>query len=1175
MARPLRTALLALGSLTCISAERSWAAGAYAVSSNSSDSAGTRDSSLDTLRGLLAQAREAQKGGDHAGARAWIASAIERALAEIGEREDEAALELLEAMGRFAHDSGDLRGAATARRRVLEARASTRPEDDADLQKARLRLASTVFSLGDLPGARVLQEKALESFAGTLPEDHPDLQWARTNFATTVKALGDLQGALALEKQVLEARSRTLPEDHLEVQAARGNLAATMYDLGDLRSAQALFEKVLESCSRTLPEDHPHLQRVRLNLANTTRKLGDLEGARALEEKALAIYSRTLPDDHPDLLWARANFAATLKALGDTHGARALQEKVLAVRSRNLPEDHPDLQRARRDLAGTLKDLGDLQGARAILERVLEVYSRNLPEDHPDLQGVRQLFASTIASLGDLQGARGLQESVLEVRSRTLAEDHPALQAARQNLAVTLKKLGELEGARGLFEKVLEVHSSNLPEDHPDLLRARGNLATTLDSLGDHQKAMALNEEVLEGFSRIRSGDHLDLLKARQNLAGTLHSLGDLEGARALYETVLESSARALPANHPQVSCHRHNLAGTLAAIPDLEGLAPLAGEFGRGLRALVEDAVLTGSSREAEERVANEAKHISLSLSYSGLLFAQGLGADSASEALTLVETARGAGLVAASLRNALRGDPKARASFDRAAAASAKLTRLAQAGTESDEFAAAARERDEAQRAISAMAASKKDLEIRADPRPELLGKRIAPGEAIVGYWRYTRRTWKQAGENEPADSSPVESLLAHVVRHDGSFTRVELGPIEPIERAVRAWRDAIGAGLERGVDAKVAQTDAARPRGEELRRLVFDPLEEALAGAERVVLALDDVLHLVPIEALPVDGNSEGTEARLSLFDRRRFETRSTLTELLNPIASRPDAETLVSLGGASFNSDPAETSAGDLAAVETTEPARTKAAAILHGGAWERGFAPLTYTGLEAREVAALHDEMFGPSATTFVLEKRRASRAALEELAPKARWLHVATHGWFASESIRSWKDAEPLDELPLLRPSAEEQVKGMSPMLLCGLALAGANLPENELGRVPGLITAEEIAALDLSRCELAVLSACDTNVGERRAGQGVASMQKALQMAGARSVITSLWKVPDEATRELMADFYRRIWVDKLPKAQALREAKRKIREAKDESGLPKYSTRDWAAWVLTGEPN
>jgi CHAT domain-containing protein len=335
-------------------------------------------------------------------------------------------------------------------------------------------------------------------------------------------------------------------------------------------------------------------------------------------------------------------------------------------------------------------------------------------------------------------------------------------------------------------------------------------------------------------------------------------------------------------------------------------------------------------------------------------------------------------------------------------------------------------------------------------------------------------------------------------------------------------------------------------------------------------------DDVLHLVPFDACPLAEGSVGGEPVLA-GDRFRVEVRATLRELLNPPPAPSSSHTLVALGGASFHHPPEGLDVGQLR--EQSEPAPAPDAGSRGGLArFERACEPLPFSAEEAHALAALHAEAFEGAATAVVLDKRRASRAAFESLAPGARWLHVATHGWTMPATTLSWGDGPPAgeDEFHAPRLDGAETLRGLSPMLLCGLALAGANLPADAAGRAPGLLTAEELAAVDPSGCELVVLSACETARGDvRRAGQGVASLQKAVQIASARSVVTSLWKVPDQAMKELMLDFYRRVWVERLPKAQALWEAKCRLRQAVDASGARRYGLRDSGAWVLSGEPD
>jgi CHAT domain-containing protein len=167
--------------------------------------------------------------------------------------------------------------------------------------------------------------------------------------------------------------------------------------------------------------------------------------------------------------------------------------------------------------------------------------------------------------------------------------------------------------------------------------------------------------------------------------------------------------------------------------------------------------------------------------------------------------------------------------------------------------------------------------------------------------------------------------------------------------------------------------------------------------------------------------------------------------------------------------------------------------------------------------------------------------RGATVGQLLQDLPHARWAHLATHGFFADPEFRTAVQTN--EELFRQGVSGERVgVAARNPLVLSGLVMAGANRPD--VGDDKGILTAEAIASLDLSRLELAVLSACQTGLGEVSGDEGVFGLQRAFHLAGARNVIASLWQVEDEATAALMGLFYRKLWLDKKPPLQALREA-------------------------------
>lgn len=142
-----------------------------------------------------------------------------------------------------------------------------------------------------------------------------------------------------------------------------------------------------------------------------------------------------------------------------------------------------------------------------------------------------------------------------------------------------------------------------------------------------------------------------------------------------------------------------------------------------------------------------------------------------------------------------------------------------------------------------------------------------------------------------------------------------------------------------------------------------------------------------------------------------------------------------------------------------------------------------------------------------------------------------------------------------------------------NPLRLSGLALAGANRrAQAKPDEDDGILTAEEVASLDLSGVEWAVLSACNTGGGEIRAGEGVFGPRRAFLVAGARTIIMSLWSVDDQATRQWMRALYEGRFQRKLSTADAVHQASLSVLRERRAKGLSTHRFY-WAAFVAAGD--
>jgi CHAT domain-containing protein len=331
--------------------------------------------------------------------------------------------------------------------------------------------------------------------------------------------------------------------------------------------------------------------------------------------------------------------------------------------------------------------------------------------------------------------------------------------------------------------------------------------------------------------------------------------------------------------------------------------------------------------------------------------------------------------------------------------------------------------------------------------------------------------------------------------------------------------------------------------------------------------VFVVPDGALHLVPFDALPRQEGGYLIEARTAIHQLTAEK------DLLVPQPVRAGGEGLLALGGAAFDR-----------LARAVGVSGAQAVAMRSAGGRPTcpdfqtiKFAPLPHTNAEVKEVGRLFrraEAARRSQVLATVLRGADASEAAFRALAPGKQILHLATHGFFLGEHCQPGEPASRgIGGLVSSSGDGPVAAEADSPLRLAGLALAGANQRAAAAStQDDGILTAEEVGLLNLGGVEWAVLSACDSGAGTVATGEGVVGLRRSFLIAGARTVIMSLWGVDDASTREWMAALYEGRLVHKLPTADAAREASLRMLRERRSKGLTTHPGT-WAAFVVAGD--
>ncbi|UCG60432.1 MAG: CHAT domain-containing protein [Candidatus Zixiibacteriota bacterium] len=981
-------------------------------------------------------------------------------------------------------------------------------------------------------------------------------------------------------------------QDAAELSRFRDVEGRIAYCLDDYRRAAKAYEAVLPVWEEQYGKVSDDVARLVTRLAHARAMDGNHAAAESLYVRALEIRRELYDPVHTEIAYSlRALAWLFYNKYNDYQTAESLYTQAAEIISQVEPLNKSDYSRYLWDVANCLHDQGKFSEALPIREKIVSIQTEIHQPGNDALAWALRNVGVVNRRLGRFDEAEKYLKEALSCMEAIYGPEHTSVASVLNDFALTYDVQCRFAEAEKLYRRSMEIDKKLFGDTSKQIAPALMNLGGLYWSLKDYDQAASSLEQAVEIFARTHGPRHYQVAISYLNLGLTYDSQERYREADSVLRLSIEIAEESMGLQHPALAHACDNLGNVYThqgryaeAEPVLEravsilehALGPEHPEVAKFCRDLGRMYVYAGKS---ERCLQTYRKFIDWSQRFLENVFPYSSEnqrlrwiqeyplLDHAILSLALWDKSEAACKLAlemvlkskAVVVEAVMSERQvAYCTYD--SALLEQLDRLSEVHTE---IASVAMAGGELADSLQILYQVKDSIEITLSRHCSEFGDALAarrfalddilsaiPDGSVL--WEFVKY------EPHDLDSSVIGQAklgtpryLAFLVRHNGEISASDLGDAHQIDSLITLTREIIyKAQGQIYSPAALASENRLNEVTSQLSAMLFEPLAASIGVSGDVFIAPDGMLNLLPFEILPMTDGSYAVE-------NYRIGYLSSGRDLLKYERElEADGEVLVmadanfdGIGDMTVRQDSSLT--GVSLASETYGPDMRSV-----GNCLNAGFSRLSHTRAEAESVSAT----LRAAGATRVGEyyDDNAVEEILKSVDEPPRVLHLATHGFFCESS----------ESAPIMKNS---------PLLRSGLALTGANRTisgqADSTMTEDGILTALEVSGLNLVGTDLAVLSACESGVGEFVNGEGMFGLRRAFQHAGAKTIIMSLWSVPDKETSQLMEGFYRR-WLNGKTKRDALRESALEIlNQSREKRGCGHPLL--WGGFILAGNPN